>query len=196
MAIKFGILAILVASDDEFVTVRFKVRTKPEFTGDAAHDLSRLEPQRRAGRRHRLTVRIPLLAVTDVLPVHAQTVETGKREIRLQADSSWNGKPYTQYPAGRPQLTMLKVTMRPNTALPWHIPPLPNAGYILYGDLTLHDRASGATHTYHAGESFAESVNAEPRGEAGANGAVLLLAYAGIPGTPTSIPAKGEKPEY
>jgi quercetin dioxygenase-like cupin family protein len=138
----------------------------------------------------------PLLAVTHVSPVHAQTVETGKREILLQADSSWNGKPYTQYPTGRPQLTMLKVTMNPSTALPWHTHPVPNAGYILSGDLTLHDRASGVTHTYHAGESFAESVNAEHRGEAGANGAVLLLTYAGTPGTPTSIPAKGEKPEY
>ena len=121
---------------------------------------------------------------------------TGKREILLQADSSWNGKPYTQYPAGRPQLTMLKVTMNPNTALPWHTHPVPNAGYVLSGDLTLHDRASGATHTYRAGESFAESVDAEHRGEAGANGAVLLLTYAGIPGIPTSVPAKGEKPEY
>jgi hypothetical protein len=65
----------------------------------------------------------PLLAVTNISPVHAQTVETGKREILLQADSSWNGKPYTQYPAGRPQLTMLKVTMNPNTALPWHSHP-------------------------------------------------------------------------
>jgi quercetin dioxygenase-like cupin family protein len=137
-----------------------------------------------------------LLALTNVPSVRAQTVETGKREILLQADSSWNGKLYTQYPAGRPLLTMLKVTMNPNTALPWHTHPVPNAGYILSGDLTLHDRASGVTHTYHAGESFAESVNAEHRGEAGENGAVLLLTYAGTPGTPTSIPAHGEKPEY
>jgi quercetin dioxygenase-like cupin family protein len=139
---------------------------------------------------------LPLLAVTHVSPADAQTVATGKREILLQADSSWNGKPYTQYPAGRPLLTMLKVTLKPNTVLPWHTHPMPNAGYILSGDLTLHDRASGMTRTYHTGESFAESVDAEHRGEAGANGAVLLLTYAGTPGTPTSVPAKGEKPEY
>jgi quercetin dioxygenase-like cupin family protein len=137
-----------------------------------------------------------VLALTNAPSVHVQTVETGKSEILLQADSSWNGKLYTQYPAGRALLTMLKVTMNPNTALPWHTHPVPNAGYILSGDLTLHDRASGVTHTYHAGESFAESVSAEHRGEAGENGAVLLLTYAGTPGTPTSIPAHGEKPEY
>jgi quercetin dioxygenase-like cupin family protein len=125
-----------------------------------------------------------LLAGINVSPIRAQTVETGKREILLQADSSWNGKPYTQYPAGRPQLTMLKVTMKPNTALPWHTHPIPNAGYVLSGDLTLHDRASGATHTYRTGESFAESVDDEHRGEAGANGAVLLLPMPGYPGPP------------
>ncbi len=137
-----------------------------------------------------------LLVATGIPLAHAQTVETGKREVLLHADSSWNGKAYNRYPADRPQLTMLKVTMNPNTVLPWHTHPIPNAGYILSGDLTLHDRASGATHTYHAGESFAESVNAEHRGEAGPNGAVMLLTYAGVPGTPTSVPAKGEKPEY
>jgi quercetin dioxygenase-like cupin family protein len=139
---------------------------------------------------------LPLLAMSSLSPADAQTVEAGKRETLLQAESSWNGKPYTQYPAGRPQLTMLKVTLKPNTVLPWHTHPMPNAGYVLSGDLTLHDRASGATHTYHTGESFAESVDAEHRGEAGANGAVLLLTYAGTQGTPTSVPAKGEKPEY
>lgn len=137
-----------------------------------------------------------LLATSNVSADNHLTVETAKVEVLLRADSSWNGKPYTHYPSGRPQLTMLKVTLRPNTALPWHTHPMPNAGYILSGDLTLHDRASGLTHTYHTGETFAESVNAEHRGEAGQNGAILLLTYAGTPGMPTSVPAKGEKPEY
>jgi quercetin dioxygenase-like cupin family protein len=137
-----------------------------------------------------------LLAATNSLADNHLTVETASVEVLLRADSSWNGKPYTHYASGRPQLTMLKVTLRPNTALPWHTHPMPNAGYILSGDLTLHDRASGLSHAYHAGETFAESVNDEHRGEAGPNGAVLLITYAGIPGMPTSIPAKGENPEY
>ncbi len=139
---------------------------------------------------------LPLLAATSLSPSHALTIETAKLEVLLKADSSWNGKAYAKYAAGRPELTMLKVTMKPNTALPWHYHPMPNAGYILAGDLTLHDRASGVTHTYHTGQSFAESVNAEHRGEAGPNGAVLLITYSGAPGIPTTVPAKGEKPEY
>ena len=139
---------------------------------------------------------LPLLAVPLVAAVHAQKIEAAKRVVLLQADGSWNGVAYTKYAAGRPQLTTLKVTLKPNTALPWHTHPMPNAGYILSGDLTLHDRASGVKHIYHAGQSFAESVNTEHRGEAGPKGAVLLITYSGVPGMPTTIPAKGEKPEY
>ena len=137
-----------------------------------------------------------LFAATHIAADSHLKIETAKVETLLRASSSWNGIPYTHYAAGQPQLTMLKVTLRPNTALPWHTHPMPNAGYILSGDLTLHDRASGATQTYHAGESFAESVDTEHRGEAGPHGAVLLITYAGVPGVPTSVPAKGEQPEY
>ena len=137
-----------------------------------------------------------LLVIANVSPLHAEEVATAKSEVLLQADSSWNGKPYTAYPAGRPQLTMLKITIAPNTSLPWHTHPVPNAAYILSGDITLRERASGVTRTFHTGDSLAESVDDEHRGESGPNGAVILVTYAGTPGTPTSVPAKGEKPEY
>ncbi|MDG6095609.1 cupin domain-containing protein [Acetobacter sp. AN02] len=146
------------------------------------------------------SVRAVLLAAicasVSVTAAHAQKVETAKRETLLQATSSWNGKPYTHYPTTQPQLTVLRVTLQPHTALPWHTHPFPNTCYILEGDLTIHDRASGATHTYHKGEVFGEADNAEHRGEAGDKETVLLLTYAGTPGVPPSIPAKGEKPEY
>jgi quercetin dioxygenase-like cupin family protein len=114
----------------------------------------------------------------------------------LQADQSWNGNPYTQYPKGRPELTMLKLTIAPHTKLPWHTHPMPNAAYVLSGTLTLHDKVSGKTKVVHQGEAFAESVNDIHRGEAGDEPVVLLITYSGTPGVPTSIPAKGEKAEY
>ena len=124
------------------------------------------------------------------------TVATAQREVLLQAQESWNGKGYTQYPAGQPELTMLKITLAPHTVLPWHTHPFPNAGYVLSGTLTIRDRASEKTHTFHQGEAFAESVDDVHRGESGDVPTVLLITYAGSPGVPTSIPAKGQKPEY
>jgi len=126
----------------------------------------------------------------------ATRVASGQREILLQANQSWNGKPYTHYPTGQPQLTTIRLTIAPHTALPWHTHPFPNVVYVLSGTLTLHDRASGKTLVVHQGQAVGESVDAVHRGETGDEPAVLLITYAGTPGVPTSVPAKGEKAEY
>jgi quercetin dioxygenase-like cupin family protein len=149
--------------------------------------------------RNRIALTV-IIAAASLSNAYAQAgaakVEPAQREVLLQADQSWNGQPYTQYPKGRPELTMLKVTLAPHTVLPWHTHPFPNAGYVLSGTLTLHDKARGKTRVVHQGEAFAESVDDVHRGEAGDEPAVLLITYAGIPGVPTSIPAKGEQKEY
>jgi quercetin dioxygenase-like cupin family protein len=126
----------------------------------------------------------------------APIVATEKKEVLVQSDHSWDGTKYTHYPLGKPELTMLKITIAPHSALPWHTHPVPNAGYILSGDLTIHDKASGKSVTYHAGQAFAESVDRVHRGESGDAPVVLLVTYSGTPGTPTSKPVKGEKREY
>jgi quercetin dioxygenase-like cupin family protein len=123
-------------------------------------------------------------------------VASGRRELLLQTSQSWNGKPYTHYPTGQPQLTTIKLTIEPHTALPWHTHPFPNVVYVLSGSLTLHDKASGKTHVVHQGEAVGESVDDIHRGESGDEPTVLLITYAGTPGVPTSVPAKGEKAEY
>jgi quercetin dioxygenase-like cupin family protein len=150
--------------------------------------------------QHRSAGIVVLLAVASFTPLLAQNaplkVQTGQREILLQTDKSWNGKPYTHYPAGQPQLTTLKVTLAPHTALPWHTHPFPNSVYVLSGTLTLHDKASGKTLVVHQGQAVGESVDDIHRGEAGDQPAILIITYAGTPGVPTSVPAKGEKAEY
>ncbi|HEX4163970.1 MAG TPA: cupin domain-containing protein [Bryobacteraceae bacterium] len=126
----------------------------------------------------------------------AQREATGHRDILLQTEQSWNGTKYTHYPTGTPQLTVLKLTIAPHTALPWHTHPFPNSGYVLSGELTIHDRESGKSRTIHAGEAFAETVNDVHRGVSGDTPTVVVLTYAGVAGTPTSIPVKGGRPEY
>jgi quercetin dioxygenase-like cupin family protein len=123
-------------------------------------------------------------------------VASGHREILLQTTQSWNGKPYTHYPTGQPQLTTIKLTIEPHTALPWHTHPFPNVVYVLSGTLTLHDKASGKTQVVHQGEAVGESVDDIHRGESGDDPTVLIITYVGTPGVPTSVPAKGEKAEY
>ena len=137
-----------------------------------------------------------ILLVPFAMPVHAQTVSSAHADILVKSDSSWNGQAYTAYPNGRPQLTVLKMTIPAHTALPWHIHPMPNAGYVLSGQLTIEDRATGKKQTFQAGQAFTESVNDVHRGISGDQPTVLIITYAGTPGEPTSVPVKGEKPEY
>ena len=141
-----------------------------------------------------------ILAGASLTAILAQTqangVASGQREILLQTTQSWNGKPYTHYPTGQPQLTTIKLTIAPHTALPWHTHPFPNVVYVLSGSLTLHDKASGKIQVVHQGQAVGESVDDVHRGESGDEPTVLLITYAGTPGVPTSVPAKGEKAEY
>ncbi len=143
---------------------------------------------------------ISLIAGASIATVLAQDsalhVAAGQRQVLLEATQSWNGKPYTHYPTGQPQLSTITVTIPPHTALPWHTHPFPNAVYVLSGTLTLHDQASGKTLVLHQGQAAAESVDDVHRGETGDQPAVLLITYAGTPGVPTSTPAKGQPAEY
>jgi quercetin dioxygenase-like cupin family protein len=147
--------------------------------------------------RNIATTAIAIASLTVALAqTRANSVASGHRETLLQTTQSWNGKPYTHYPAGQPQLTTIKLTIAPHTALPWHTHPFPNVVYVLSGTLTLHDKASGKTQVVHQGQAVGESVDDVHRGESGDEPTVLLITYAGTPDVPTSVPAKGEKSEY
>jgi quercetin dioxygenase-like cupin family protein len=150
--------------------------------------------------RYRIAGKAAIVVGVSVAAVLAQSgpqnVASGHRDILLQTTQSWNGKPYTHYPTGQPQLTTIKLTIAPHTALPWHTHPFPNVVYVLSGSLTLRDKASGKTLVVHQGQAVGESVDDVHRGESGDEPTVLLITYASTPGVPTSVPAKGEKAEY
>lgn len=141
-----------------------------------------------------------VLGGVSLIPVLAQNgashVASGHREILLQTTQSWNGTSYVHYPSGQPQLTTIKLTIAPHTALPWHTHPFPNVVYVLSGTLTLRDRDDGKTLVVHSGQAIGESVGVVHRGESGDEPTVLLITYAGTGGAPTSIPVQGEKAEY
>ena len=124
------------------------------------------------------------------------SVSSAHADILTKSTSSWNGKPYTTYPKGQPELTVLKMTIPAHTALPWHTHPFPNAGYVLSGQLTVEDNASGKKQTFVAGQAFTESVDDVHRGVTGSVPAVLIITYSGSPGVPTFTAEPGQKPEY
>lgn len=109
-------------------------------------------------------------------------------ETLVCSEESWNGKKYEKYPEGTPQLTVVRMTIPARTSLPWHTHPMPNAAYILSGQMTVEELATGRTRTIRAGEAFPESVDDTHRGTTGDEETVVIVTYASVAGLPLSVP--------
>jgi quercetin dioxygenase-like cupin family protein len=108
-----------------------------------------------------------------------------KSETLLQSTTSWDGTPYASYPAGKPKVTVLKITIAPNTVMKWHSHPVPNVGYILSGVLTI-EKKDGTKQKFVAGQAVPETVDSVHRGITGREPVVLIVFYAGTPELPLS----------
>ena len=113
-----------------------------------------------------------------------------KVEQLLQTTRSWDGTRYTGYLSGQPQVTVLKITVPPKTALDWHQHPMINAGYVLSGQLILERKDTGQRKAIRAGQALAECVNITHRGYTTDQPAELIVFYAGAPSLPLSIKVK------
>ncbi len=109
-----------------------------------------------------------------------------QREVVIQSTASWDGTGNASYPPGQPQLTIVKITIPPHTKMAWHSHSLPNAAYILSGELTIELKSSGMKKRFSAGQAVTETVDSKHRGITGNQAAVLLVFYAGAPGLPLS----------
>ncbi|WP_080439935.1 cupin domain-containing protein [Burkholderia ubonensis] len=107
--------------------------------------------------------------------------------ILLQSDRSWDGTTYEQYPAGKPQLTILRIVIPAHTALPWHTHPMPNAAYVVSGTLHVETKDGDRQTTLHAGGVLPEMVGTVHRGWTDESPVELIVFYAGVKGMPTAI---------
>jgi quercetin dioxygenase-like cupin family protein len=119
-----------------------------------------------------------------------------RAETVLQSDAAWNGKPYAEYPTGRAQLTVLRITIPPHSTLPWHSHVVPNAAYVVKGQMTLEDKETGEKHTIKAGEACCESTGVVHRGLTGDEAVEVIVTYAGTKATPLSVPEDPNAPEF
>jgi quercetin dioxygenase-like cupin family protein len=109
---------------------------------------------------------------------------TVKSEVLLSASNSWDGTAYSQYPQGVPQITVLRLSLAPNTTLPWHTHPMVNVAYIVSGELLLERQDGAAKRRLVAGDVVPEMVGAIHRGVTGDVGVTLIVFYAGVKGMP------------
>ena len=110
-----------------------------------------------------------------------------KVEQVLQTTQAWDGSPYTRYPAGSPQLTVLRLTIPPHTALHWHHHPVISVAYVLSGHLTIEKRDTGERTMVQAEQAVAETVDLTHRGFTTDELVELIVFYAGQVGLALTI---------
>ncbi|HZZ64229.1 MAG TPA: cupin domain-containing protein [Candidatus Baltobacteraceae bacterium] len=79
----------------------------------------------------------------------------------LRTSVTQSGQPL-QYPKGSPQATMLQVQIPPGAQTGWHTHPIPGFAYVESGRLTVQTRRG--SHTFAAGEGFAETIDTPHNG--------------------------------
>jgi len=119
--------------------------------------------------------------------VWAQGVITVEVDVLAKASSSWDGKTLPCYVEGKPEITILKITIPPKTQLPLHKHPVINAGVLLKGELTVVTEDKKTLHLK-AGDSIVEVVNKWHYGKnEGNEPAEIIVFYAGIIDMPITI---------
>lgn len=102
----------------------------------------------------------------------------------LVSSSSWDGAALPAYPAGRPELSILRYTLAPHTQLPPHVHHIINCGVVISGQLTVV-ALDGTERTFGPGEALIEMCDRAHYGENRGDTPVdLIMFYAGTPGLP------------
>jgi len=130
-----------------------------------------------------------------LLPCSAWAADTASCsvEVLARSGSSWDGSGLPAYPAGRPEVTILKITIPPGARLPRHEHPVINAGVLLRGELTVMTDRGGKLHMK-AGDSIVEVVNTWHYGvNEGKEPAEIVVFYAGTTGRPITVKAGEEE---
>ena len=108
-------------------------------------------------------------------------------ELLAQTSRSWNGAELPGYPTGKPEVSIVKVTIPAGAMVASHKHPGINAGYLLSGELTVVTE-KGETLRLKAGDAIVEVVEQWHFGRnEGESHAVIVVFYAGVQGEKLSI---------
>ncbi len=112
--------------------------------------------------------------------------EVNVEEI-VKTTSSWNGVSLPDCTDNETEVTMLRITIGPNTTLPMHFHPVINIAYMLSGELTVISR-KGEEKVIKKGDPLVELVNQDHYGvNRGDKPVEILVVYIGEEGKPITV---------
>jgi quercetin dioxygenase-like cupin family protein len=92
-----------------------------------------------------------------------------------------------------PEITVMKVEIKPGTETGWHSHTVPLYAYVLEGDLTVEAKG-GKTYQFTAGDAIVEFVNVPHNGKnLGTLPVVLIVFYTGEIGRPNTVMMPSEQ---
>jgi len=130
-----------------------------------------------------------ILCLTLLLcnPVSAEETKAIAVDVLAKTGSSWDGRELPGYATGKPEITILKITIAPDSQLPRHSHPVINAGVMLKGKLTVVTD-EGKTLHLKAGDSIVEVVGTWHFGRnEGPEPVEIIVFYAGAKGIPITV---------
>ncbi len=118
---------------------------------------------------------------------HAGATPEIKVEQLVKSSQSWDGSELPEYGKGKPEITVLKITIPAGQRLKTHLHPVINTAVLIQGHLKVFSE-SGKSKELRAGETLVELVNQYHYGlSLGPEPAVLIVFYAGHHGVPLSV---------
>ena len=105
----------------------------------------------------------------------------------IRTSQSWDGAQLPDFPAGQPELRVLRLYFPVGAKTGWHHHPVVNYGIVQQGELTIVCQ-DGSERTFHAGEPLVEVIGTIHRGEnRGKQPVILNMFYFSKPGAEITI---------
>lgn len=136
-----------------------------------------------------------VLLLTCLLTALFAVGSEGKTEVKVlvKTSQSWNGDNLPRYSKGKPEVTILRISIPPHTDLAWHEHPEINAGVMISGELTVITDKQDTLHLQ-AGDPIVEVVDTWHFGKNEGNEPVdIIVFYAGIKGKAVTILEDAQK---
>ena len=133
--------------------------------------------------------KFPVILAVILFACQAESSEQQSIAVKelVRSNLSWDGTPLPAYPAGPPEISILRISIPPGAQLPVHRHPVINAGVLVSGELTVVTKDDKTLHLK-AGDPIVEVVETWHYGRNdGAQPADIIVFYAGSPGTPLSV---------
>ena len=133
--------------------------------------------------------KFPVILAVIFFACQAESSEQQSIAVKelVRSNLSWDGTPLPAYPAGPPEISILRISIPPGAQLPVHRHPVINAGVLVSGELTVVTKDDKTLHLK-AGDPIVEVVETWHYGRNdGAQPADIIVFYAGSPGTPLSV---------